>query len=98
MMLPLSFFLGLWVAPFLGESWEDLRIGLSQPHILMVLGLVTVCMTLHAVLGLQVIIEDYLPRSWHRWGLRGVRVWGMALTLVLLRALSALVTIQGGLS
>lgn len=62
----------LFVLPFaanLGDSFEEVRAAYSHPINAIIAGLFVITMFYHLKLGLQVVIEDYIPSKGLRTGL-----------------------------
>jgi succinate dehydrogenase hydrophobic membrane anchor protein len=80
---------GLWYAPL--EVWQK-SLGTPGTGGPVLLG--TFAFIRHAVLGVQVVIEDYMPRPWHSFLVRAVWLWGWVLAFCVLGAIATTVLMQ----
>ena len=65
-LVPLSLWFLFSVIGHLGDDFESVRGWVSEPHVAVLLLLYLVSMFYHGMLGMQVILEDYI----HSEGLR----------------------------
>jgi succinate dehydrogenase / fumarate reductase membrane anchor subunit len=64
LLLPLTLWLMICALPMLGADYADARVWLAQPlNAFLVLALVLTSVY-HALLGVQVVIEDYIHTRW----------------------------------
>jgi succinate dehydrogenase / fumarate reductase membrane anchor subunit len=68
-LLPLGVFLLGWLKVYAGEPYSVLIHSLSNPWVASALFLFVATASYHGALGLQVIIEDYVPTLGWRYGL-----------------------------
>jgi succinate dehydrogenase / fumarate reductase, membrane anchor subunit len=71
LLIPLSLWFVCCALPMLGADYADARVWLAQPlHAFLVLAL-TLTTIYHALLGVQVVIEDYIHTRWVEVALLG---------------------------
>ena len=64
LLAPLSIWFLLCALPLLGADYADARVWLAQPlNALLILALV-LAVIYHALLGVQVVVEDYIHTRW----------------------------------
>ncbi|EJF76431.1 succinate dehydrogenase, hydrophobic membrane anchor protein [Bartonella birtlesii] len=64
--LPLSIFFIVLILSLVGEDYSVVRARLAHPVAAILMGLFTVSVLYHMKLGMQVVIEDYIPREGFR--------------------------------
>ncbi|MBK8285051.1 MAG: succinate dehydrogenase, hydrophobic membrane anchor protein [Ahniella sp.] len=64
LLLPLSIWFLSWVLPVLGQPYSDARVFVAQPLNAFLLLTFMLALIYHALLGVQVVIEDYLHTRW----------------------------------
>ncbi|GAA5096093.1 succinate dehydrogenase, hydrophobic membrane anchor protein [Bartonella acomydis] len=64
--LPLLIFFIVLILSLVGENYSVVRARLAHPVVAILMGLLTVSVLYHMKLGMQVVIEDYIPREGFR--------------------------------
>ncbi|EJF80481.1 succinate dehydrogenase, hydrophobic membrane anchor protein [Bartonella doshiae] len=64
--LPLLVFFIVLVLSLVGKDYSFVRARLSHPVVAVLMGLLTLSFLYHMKLGMQVVIEDYIPREGFR--------------------------------
>ena len=70
LLLPLSIWFLSWVLPVLGQNYSDARVFVAQPLNAFLLLTFLLALIYHALLGVQVVIEDYIHTRWLEVGLQ----------------------------
>ncbi len=60
LLIPLTLWLLLSVATLSSADYDEIRLWLTQPLTLILLTLLLLAAAYHAVIGMQVVLEDYL--------------------------------------
>ncbi|MBX4335920.1 succinate dehydrogenase, hydrophobic membrane anchor protein [Bartonella raoultii] len=61
--LPLLIFFIVLILSLVGKDYTFIRTRLSHPIVAVLMGLMTLSVLYHMKLGMQVVIEDYVPRE-----------------------------------
>ncbi len=70
LLLPLSIWFLSCVLPVLGQPYSDARVYVAQPMNAFLLLTFMLALIYHALLGVQVVIEDYIHTRWLEVGLQ----------------------------
>ena len=70
LLLPLSIWFLSCVLPVLGQPYSDARVYVAQPLNAFLLLTFMLALIYHALLGVQVVIEDYIHTRWLEVGLQ----------------------------
>ncbi|EJF74680.1 succinate dehydrogenase, hydrophobic membrane anchor protein [Bartonella alsatica] len=73
--IPLLIFFIVLILSLVGKDYDIVRARLAHPVVAILMGLLTFSVLYHMKLGMQVIIEDYIPRE-------GVRIFFLALNIL----------------
>ncbi|MBB4075796.1 succinate dehydrogenase / fumarate reductase membrane anchor subunit [Bartonella fuyuanensis] len=73
--LPLLIFFIVLILSLVGKDYSFVRARLAHPVVAILMGLMTVSVLYHMKLGMQVVIEDYVPRE-------GFRIFFLILNIV----------------
>lgn len=61
--LPLLIFFIVLILSLVGKDYSIIRARLAHPVVAVLMGLLTLSVLYHMKLGMQVVIEDYIPRE-----------------------------------
>ncbi|KEC55970.1 succinate dehydrogenase, hydrophobic membrane anchor protein [Bartonella koehlerae] len=61
--LPLLIFFIVLILSLVGKDYSIVRARLAHPVVTILMGLLTLSLLYHMKLGMQVVIEDYIPRE-----------------------------------
>jgi succinate dehydrogenase / fumarate reductase, membrane anchor subunit len=64
--IPLVIFFIGFLAAYAGAPYEEVRAALGNPVVAVVMGLVILSVIYHMRLGMQAIIEDYIPNEFQK--------------------------------
>jgi succinate dehydrogenase / fumarate reductase membrane anchor subunit len=64
LLVPLSVWLVFFALPMLGAGYADARVWLAQPLNAFLILALALTVIYHALLGVQVVIEDYIHTRW----------------------------------
>ncbi|WP_273759170.1 succinate dehydrogenase, hydrophobic membrane anchor protein [Bartonella sp. ML70XJBT.G] len=73
--LPLLIFFIVLILSLVGADYSTVRARLAHPVVAILMGLLAVSVLYHMKLGMQVVIEDYIPRE-------GFRIFFLALNIL----------------
>ncbi|WP_019221057.1 succinate dehydrogenase, hydrophobic membrane anchor protein [Bartonella senegalensis] len=73
--LPLLIFFIILILSLVGEDYSVIRARLAHPVVAVLMGLLTISLLYHMKLGMQVVIEDYIPRE-------GLRIFFLVLNVL----------------
>lgn len=93
-LIPLSFWLILFVDRLFNASYTEIRQWLITPLNFSLLIIWVFASCYHATLGLQVVIEDYIDPDW----LKIILVWVIKLAFFVLAIVSLVLTIRIAIS
>lgn len=64
--IPLIIFFIGFLAAYAGAPYEEVRAALGNPVVAVIMGLVILSVVFHMRLGMQIIIEDYIPNEFQK--------------------------------
>ncbi|WP_208437078.1 succinate dehydrogenase, hydrophobic membrane anchor protein [Bartonella taylorii] len=82
--LPLLIFFIVLILSLVGKDYSIVRARLAHPVVTVLMGLMTLSVLYHMKLGMQVVIEDYIPRE-------GLKIFFLVLNILFCFALGGVI-------
>ncbi len=82
--LPLLIFFIVLILSLVGKDYSIVRARLAHPVVTVLMGLMTLSVLYHMKLGMQVVIEDYIPRE-------GLKMFFLVLNILFCFALGGVI-------